>query len=151
MRLFLNACTHSDDSAVQGEALGLTEEDGAIRLVGLGSLESGIVHVGVELVALSAGVKSLQTVLLECVHKDRLGHLETRVEVQEVLVAAVELLLGHDREGTVEIVDAVEQVSGEALESKVLGCANLALGLLLQVAVLCDLALPLVLYPIVSA
>jgi len=84
-------------------------------------------------------------VLLECVHEDGLGHLETRVKVQKVLVAAVKLLLGHDRKGTVEVVNAVEQVSGEALEGKVLGCADLALGLLLQVAVFGNLTLPLVL------
>lgn len=102
-------------------------------------------HVGIELVALSAGVESLEAVLLECVHEDGLGHLETRVKVQKVLVAAVKLLLGHDRKGTVKVVNAVEQVSGEALEGKVLGCADLALGLLLQVAVFGDLTLPLVL------
>lgn len=53
-------------------------------------------HVGVELIALGAGVESLETVLLECVHEDGLGHLEAGVEVQEVLVAAVKLLLGND-------------------------------------------------------
>lgn len=102
-------------------------------------------HIGVELVAFSAGVESLEAVLLKCVHQDGLGHLETRVEIRKVLVAAVKLLLGHYREGTVEVVDAVKQVPGETLEGKVLGCANLTLGLLLQVAVLGDLTLPLVL------
>ena len=94
--IFLNACTHSDDSAVQGEALGLAEEDGAVGLVGLRSLESCIVHVGIELIALGAGVESLEAVLLESVHENGLGHLETGVEVQEVLVATVKLLLGND-------------------------------------------------------
>jgi hypothetical protein len=141
----LRGCTHSDNSAVKLEAFGLAEEDGAVLLVGLGCLESGFVHVGVELVALGAGVESFEAVLLECVHEDGLGHLETRVEVQEVLVAAIKLLLGHHRESTVEVVDAVQQVSGEALKGKVFGCANLTLSLLLQVAVLGDLTLPLVL------
>ena len=108
-------------------------------------------HVGVELVALSAGIESLEAVLLECVHENGLGHLETLVKVRKVLVAAVKLLLGHNREGTVEVVNAVEQISGETLEGKVFGCADLTLGLLLQVAVLGDLTLPLVLQLIVSA
>ena len=108
-------------------------------------------HVGVELVTLGAGIESLESVLLKCVHEDRLGHLETRVKVRKVLVATVQLLLGHDRKGAVEVVNAVEQISREALEGKVLGCANLTLGLLLQVAVFGDLALPLVLQLIVSA
>jgi hypothetical protein len=149
--LLLYGCTHSDDSAVELEALGLTEEDSTVLLVGLGCLESGLVHVGVELVTLSAWVESLEAVLLKCVHEDSLGHLETRVKVQKVLVATVELLLGHNRKGTIEVVNAVEQVSGEALEGKVLGRANLTLGLLLQVAVLGDLTLPFVLQLIVSA
>jgi hypothetical protein len=143
--LVLHRFTHSNDSAVKLETLGLAEEDGAILLVGLGCLESGLVHVGVELVTLGAGIESLEAVLLECVHEDGLGHLKSRVEVQEILVAAVKLLLGHHRKGTIEVVNAVQQVSGEALEGKVLGCANLTLGLLLQVAVLGDLTLPLVL------
>jgi hypothetical protein len=144
-QLLLHGCTHSDDSAVELEALGLTEEDGAVLLVGLGCLESGLVHVGIELVTLGAGIESLEAVLLECVHKNGLGHPEARVEVREVLVAAVKLLLGYNRKGTVKVVNAVQQVSGETLEGKVLGCANLTLGLLLQVAVLGDLTLPLVL------
>jgi hypothetical protein len=105
--LVLHGFTHSNDSTIELEALGLAEEDGAVLLVGLGCLESGFMHVGVELVALGAGVESLEAVLLECVHEDGLGHLETRVEVQEVLVAAIKLLLGHYRKGTVEVVDAV--------------------------------------------
>lgn len=148
--MFSHRGTYSDDSAVKLEALGLAEEDGTVLLVGLGCLESGLVLVGVELVALGTGVESLETVLLEGVHEDGLGHLEARVEVCEVLVAAIELLLGYNGKGAIEVVNAVEQVSGETLESEIFGCANLALGLFLQVAVLGDLALPLVLQSIVS-
>lgn len=74
-------CTYSDDSAVKLEALGLAEEDGTVLLVGLRCLECGLVLVGVELVTLSARIESLETVLLEGVQEDSLGHLETRVEV----------------------------------------------------------------------
>jgi hypothetical protein len=137
--------THSDHSAVEGEPLGLTEEDGTVCLVGLGCLESGLVLVGVELLALSARVESLESVLLECLHENRLGHLEARVQVQEVLVTAIKLLRRHDGQCAVEIVNAVEEVFGKSLQRKVLGCLNFAFCLLLQVAVLCNLALPLVL------
>lgn len=87
-------CTYSNHSLVEGEALGLDEEDGAVILVGLGCLEGCLVLVRVELLAI--GVKPLKTVLLQCLHEDRLGHLETRVEVGKILVASVKLFGRHD-------------------------------------------------------
>lgn len=69
--------------------------------------------------------------LLECVHKDVLGHLETLVQVGEILevlwaVLGGELLLGDHAQGAVEVVDAVNKVLGEFLDGKVTGCLDLA-------------------------
>lgn len=107
--------------------------------------------VGVELVALLAGVESLETVLLQGSHENRLGHPESVVERLQLYVAAIELLLGNNGKSTIEVIDAVEQVFGESLQGKVLCCLHLSLGLLLEIAVLGDGALPLVLLRRVSA
>ena len=127
----------TEDAAVELEALLLDVEDGVVLLVGLGSHEGGLVLVGVELVAL--GVQTLQTVLGEGLHEDVLGHLETLVQVDEVLqvlalLGRLELVGRNHGEGTVEVVDALDEVLGEALDGEVASSLDLALGAVLQVA-----------------
>lgn len=108
--------------------------------------EGGLVQVGVELLGLAidllAGVEALQTVLLERAHESLLGHLETVDKVEEFLVLFValgtELLLGHRQQRAVKIVNALQQVLGEALDGKVASTVHVALGALLQVAELGD-------------
>lgn len=140
-----NAVTHPDDSAVEQEPLALGEEHGAVLLVRLWCLESGLVLVGVELVVLLGWVKPLETVLLECVHENVLRHLEAIKQSGQLLVATVQRLLGNSPECAVQVVDAVEEISCESLQCKVLGRLHLTLGLLLQVTVFGNGALPLVL------
>lgn len=101
--------------------------------------------VGVEHVTVLRGIEALQAVLRQHLHEDVLGHLEAAVQVHEVLVVAVELLGRHGAQGAVEVVDAVEQLFGEALQGEVLGCLDFALGLLLEVAVIRNGALQSVL------
>ena len=121
------------DAAVQVEALLLGEEDGAVLLARLRSHEDSLVNVGVELVAGLGGIEALQAVLLQRADQDAVGHLDTLVQRAEVLV-----------------VDRLDEVTGEALDGKVLGGLGLARGALLQVAEVGDGAEVLVL-PLLSA
>lgn len=58
------------------------------------------------------------------------------MQVEQILVLLGELVSGHVNQGAVEVIDAVEEVFGEALERKVSRCGYLALRLVLQVAVI---------------
>lgn len=135
-------------TTVELEPLLLDVEDGVVLLVGLGCHEGGVVLVGVELLAL--GVDALDAVLLEGGHEDVVGHLETLVQVNEVLEVArllggVDLLLGHHGERAVQVVDAVDEVLCELLEGEVAGLLDLALCAVLEVAEVGDGAQALVL------
>lgn len=102
--------------------------------------------VGIEFLALDAGVESLHAVPLEGLHEDGLGHHQTVVEVVQILVASLELLSRDIGKGAVEVVDAVHEVFGEALNGEVLGSLHLALGLVLKVAEVGDAVFQFVLY-----
>jgi hypothetical protein len=93
------------------------------------------VHIRIELLACDAGVEALETVLLEGIHEDVVGHLEAIVQCDEVGVIGGELFAGHSGEGAVEIVDAFDEIAGEALEGEVFGGLDFALGSLLEIAV----------------
>jgi hypothetical protein len=56
------------------------------------------------------------------------------MERNQVAVVRLELLSWHGAEGTVEIVDGLDKVAGEALDGKVLCGLGFALGAFLQVA-----------------
>ena len=138
----------AEDAAVELEALLLDVEDGVVLLVGHGGHEGGLVLVGVE--DLTLGVDALETVLLEGLEEDVLGHLEALVEVDKVLevlglLLGLELLLGNDAQGTVEVIDRFNEVLGELLDGEVLGLLDLAGGALLEVAEVGDGAEALIL------
>ena len=138
----------AEDAAVELEALLLDVEDGVVLLVGHGGHEGGLMLVGVE--DLTIGVDALETVLLEGLEEDVLGHLETLVQVDQVievlgLLLGLELLLGNDAQGAVEVVDALNEVLGELLDGEVLGLLDVAGGALLEVAEIGDGAKALVL------
>lgn len=116
--------------------------DVAVLLVcGLGH-ESGFVTVRVELLGLAVNglcrVETLQAVLQQRVHEDVLGHLEALVKVLQVLVGlglvGGELVGGDDGEGTVKVVDRLEQVDGEFLNGECSSALHVALGALLEVS-----------------
>jgi hypothetical protein len=135
-------------SAVELETLLLNEEDGAVLLIRLGSHESSLLLVGVELLAL--GAETLEAVLLQGVHEDVFGHLETLVQVGEILnalrsVLGVELVLGNHSKSAVEVVDAVDEILGELLDGEIFGGLDLTGGALLQVTEVGDSAQALVL------
>lgn len=143
----------AQDTAVEAEALLLGVEDGVVLLVGHGRHERGLVLVGVELVAV--GVEALEAVLLERLDEDVLRHLEAVDQVHKVLVALLALglalglgqrLLGDHGQRAVEVVDAVDEVLGEAGNGKVAGGLDLALCALLQVAEVGDRAKEFVLH-----
>lgn len=137
--------TYPQYSAIEHESLLLSVEDSVVLLIRLRNHKSSLVFVWVELVAVLTWVEPLQTVLLQCVDKDGLGHLKTIMEVLQLLVLIVEHLLRHGREGAVQVVNAVNQVLCEPLQPKVASGLDFSLGLFLQVAVFCYRALPLVL------
>lgn len=138
--------TYTNDTTVQTEALALGVHHVAVIHVRRRSHESGFVEVGIELLSLAihllAGVEALQTVLLECAQESLLGHLETVDEVEQILVGIAalgsELLRGHGQQCAVEVVNALQQVLGEALNGKVAGTVHVALSALLQVTELGD-------------
>lgn len=132
--------------SVQSETLSLGVHHIAIlHALRLGH-ESSLVQVGVKLLRLAlhllAGVEPLQTVLLEGVHEDVLGHVETGNEVKQVLVGlgldGIKLVRGHGQQRAVEVVNALEEVLGEALDGEVAGAVHVTLGAFLQIAELGD-------------
>lgn len=108
-------------------------ENGAILLIRLGRHENRLMGIGIELLKLDRGIEALEAVLLQRAHQDGLGHLDAVVQGDEVVVAG-KALAGDGRQGAVEVVDAIDQVRGELLQGEVLGCLDLALGALLEVA-----------------
>lgn len=134
--------TYSQNSAIELEARALYVDDLAILFtLDLGH-ECGLMEIGVELLGLAvlgglAGIESLQTVLLQSVQQDVLGHPQAGHEVHQLLVGfghvAVELLRGNGEESPVEVVNALEQVDGEPLNGEIPGILHLTLGAFLQV------------------
>lgn len=120
--------------AVELEALLLCVEASSVLLVRLRRLEDRLVDVGVELLGRLAGVESLQTVLLQRVDEDGVGHLDAVVQGNEVGVIPLELLFWHGAKGAVEVVDGFYEVAGEALDGEVFSGLDFALGALLEVA-----------------
>ena len=57
------------------------------------------------------------------------------MEIEKIFVLFSELVGWYVDHGAIEIIDAVEEVLGEALEGEVAGGGDLALRLVLQVAV----------------
>lgn len=126
----------AQDPAVELEALLLHKENGVILLVILLEHGHGLVLIGVELLA--HGIESLQTVLLEGAHENALRHPETLVQLGQVLellrlVLSIKLLLGNHGQCAVEVVNAVDQIFGEARDRKLAGVLDLALSAVLEV------------------
>lgn len=115
-------------------------EHSVVRLVWLWCHECRLVLVGIELLALDAGIEFLHSMLLQCGHQDALGHGQAAVQVDQILVIGRELLLGNGVKGAIEVVDALKEVLGEALQREVAGSLDLALCLLLKVAVFSNLS-----------
>lgn len=138
---------------VELEALLLNKEDGVVLFALLCSHKCRLVLIRVELLA--DGVEALEAVLLECVLEDAVGHFETLAKVRQILqilrlLLGRQLRLGHHREGPVQVVDAVYQVLGKALDGELARILDLALGAILQVAEVGNCAKAFVLY-VVSA
>lgn len=132
----------AEDTSVEPEALALDVHNSTV-IVGLGlGHEGGLVQVGVELLGLAidqfAGVEALQTVSLKGVHEDVLGHLQASNEVEQVLVLLIlgsgELLRGHGQQRAVKVINALEEVLGETLDSELAGAIHITLAALLLVA-----------------
>lgn len=98
-------------------------------------------QIRIELLPLLRRIEPLQAVLLEGLHQDRLGHLQSIVEVQQVpggafgvLGVGLQFLRGHGGEGAIEVVDGLDEVFGEPLDGEVLGGLDVALRAFLEVA-----------------
>lgn len=145
--------THPQNAAVKTEALALDVHNITVLETSSGSHEGSLVQVCVELLGLTvdllAGIKALETVLLEGIEEDMLGHVETGNKIEEVLVlfslSSGELVRGHGQQRAVEVVDAVEEVLGETLDGELAGSVHVALVALNEIAGFGDGAEPFVL------
>lgn len=119
-------------------------------LIGHRYLEHGFMSVGVE--HLANRVDLLQSMLLQRAQQNALYHLQPIVEIHELLLVlgVSSALFGNSREGTVEVVDAVNKVFGELLNSVVLGSLLVTLGAVLEVTEVGDGAGEFILVPIES-
>lgn len=145
--------THPQNAAVKTEALALDVHNITVLETSSRGHEGSLVQVSIELLGLAVdllgGIEALETVLLEGVEEDGLGHVETSDEIEEVLVlfglSSGELLLGHGQQRAVEVVDAVEEVLSETLDGELAGGVHVALVALNEVAGFGDGAEPFVL------
>jgi hypothetical protein len=123
-------------SSIQQKSLLLRVEANAIFLVRLGRLEHRLMHIRVELLARIAGVEALQPMLLQRANQNAIRHFDAVVQGDEVCVAVLflEFLSGHSAKGAIEVVDGFDEVTGKALDGKVLCSLGFAFCALLQVA-----------------
>lgn len=106
-------------AAVQSPSLALGVHNSVILLANHWGHEHSLMLVWIELLV-HLWVDALQSVLLEGVHEDTLGHsqaLVKRDEILDVLVLLdwVEFLLWHDGESAVKVIDGLDEVLGEFL------------------------------------
>lgn len=71
-------------TSIKLEALLLRMETATILLVRLRRLENSLVYIRVELLAALARIKSLESMLLQRADQDRVGHLNTVVQGNQV-------------------------------------------------------------------
>lgn len=150
---FLVYGTHPQNATIKTEALALDVHNITVLETSSGGHKGSLVQVRVELLGLAinllAGIEALETVLLEGVEEDLLGHVKTSDEIEEVLVifslSSGELVRGHGQQRAVEVVNAVEEVLGETLDGELAGSVHVALVALNEVAGFGDRAEPFVL------
>lgn len=107
-------------------------------LVGHVHLESSFMPIGVK--GLSHGVYLLQAVLFQCKQKDRLGHFQSVVEIDKVLVLVNVSpgFLGDRLQRSINVVDRFDKILCEILYGKVSCHLLLALRPVLEVPVIRD-------------
>ena len=128
----------SQDASIEHEALLLGKKDDAVLLIWLRCLEDSLVEIRVEFLAGLGGVEALKAVLLQCVDKNAVCHLDTLVQGSQVLVVTLELLGCYSRQCTVEVIDRLDEVASETLDGEILGRLSLTRCALLKVAKVCD-------------
>ena len=124
-------------TAVELKALLLNVEDRVVLLIWLRGHESRFVLVGVKFLA--DGVDAGEAVLGKGLHENRLRHLETLVEVGQllevvVLLGDVKLFLRDSAEGAVEVIDGLDEILCEGLDGEFASRLDLALGAVLEIA-----------------
>jgi hypothetical protein len=151
--VFLSVLDHANlgrpqHPPVEQESLLLRVEANSILLVRLRRLEHGLVHIRVELLTRITGVEALEAVFLQRANQDAIRHLDAIMQRDQIGVSILrlELVRGHGAQRAVEVVDALDEVAGEALDGKVLCGLCFALCALLQVAEVGDGAEVLVLH-----
>lgn len=130
--------THPQSPSIEREALALRHENSAILLALHLRHERRLMHLRIELDRIALGIRhrgieALKTMLLQRVHQDGLGHLQTRVQLVEIFLGR-ELLSGNGGESAVEVVDGLGEIGSEALDSEGAGTVDVALCALLEVA-----------------
>jgi len=132
---------------IEHEPLLLRVKANPFLLVRLRRLENRLMHIGIELLARITGVEALKTVFLQRANQNAIRHLDAIVQRDQIRIPIIglEFIRGHGAECAVEIVDALDEIAGKALDGKVLCGLCFALGALLQVAEVGDGAEVLVL------
>lgn len=130
--------THPNSPSVQRETSLLDVEHSIRLLVGHRDLESSLMHIRIE--RLSNGINLLKTMLRHGIQQDLLGHLQSIVKVDKLLVV---LRIGagalrNRLERAVKVVDRVDEIFSELLDGELASGLLVALGALLEVAVLGD-------------
>lgn len=129
---------------IQHKPLLLRMKHNAIFLVRLRRHKHRLMLIRIELLEPLRRVHALESVLLERRHQYRFRHLEAVVQGYEVVVVggvvggggggALQFFGRHGGQGAVEVVDAVNEVFGEALQGEVFGGLDFAFCAFLQVA-----------------
>jgi hypothetical protein len=109
-------------------------EASPILLIRLWRLEHGLMHIGVKLFRRLTWVESLQTMLLECVNENAVGHLDTVMQRNKLGVVAFELFGGDGAQRAVKVIDRLDEIAGEALDGEVFCGVDFAFCAVLQVA-----------------
>jgi len=125
---------HSYGSAVEHESSLLNMENSVWLVIRHWDLERGLVLVGVK--GLSHWINLLQPMFLQCVQKDRLGHLQTVVKIDKILIllGIVSSILRNSLQGSFKVVDRFDEILCKLLNSIVLRLLRLTLRPILEVS-----------------
>lgn len=93
-------------------------------------------QIRVKLFSVLARVESFKSMLFERLHQYCLRHLQPVVQIRQLFVTITlpQLLCGYGAEGSVKVINAFDQVLGEAGDGEVAGGLNVTLRAFLKIA-----------------
>lgn len=127
-------------SSIQYKPLLLRHEDLSILFTFHLGLKRRFMEPGIKHSLLLNGIESLHTMLLQRLHQDGLRHLQSFVETLEFRSSAIlpgQRLRGHRRQCTIQVINALDQICGEARDRKLACGLNFPFCALLKVSEFC--------------